>query len=317
MTIMANRKALAADLRLVFFGMLGDLSRIPLGALLNAGVNVVGVVVPASTLSLPGRSAGAAIVPVAAEPPSSPLPLLNPHLSPNVLHLAWQRRIPVFATHRLDSAETLATLAGLLPDLICVSCFSQRLPKALLELPQHGCLNLHPSLLPDFRGPSPLFWTFRQGRTNSGVTVHFMDEGLDTGDIVLQAPLALPDGISGVEAERLYAARGGHLLVEAVQALARGQLARRPQPAGGSTYPWPAAADFRLDRRWPARRAFNFMRGTAGWGQTYPVTVAGQEFELATAVAYTAATTIAEPFVWQGKDVFIRFTPGMLQARPA
>ena len=315
MTMTANRKALVSDLRLVFFGMLGDLSRIPLAALLDAGVNVVGVVVPASALPLPGHSPGASIIPVSAETERSQLPLLTPYMSPNVVHLAWQRRLPVFAAHRLDTAETLATVAGLHPDLIGVSCFSQRLPKALLDLPRHGCLNLHPSLLPDLRGPAPLFWTFRQGQTNSGVTVHFMDEDLDTGDIALQAPLLLPDGISGAEAERLCASRGAQLLVEAVQALAQGQLARRPQPPGGSTYPWPVATDFRLDRRWPARHAFNFMRGTAEWGRPYTVTVDGDELELATALAYRAGITHAAPAIRQGKDVFIRFTPGVLQAR--
>lgn len=317
MTMDNWRKKANTNLRLLFFGMLGELSRIPLAALLDAGLDVVGVVIPASALPLPDYSPPASIIPISAEPPPSQLSLLNPYVNPTTLHLAWQDHIPVFASHRLDTPETLATLAGLNPDLICVSCFSQRLPKPLLDLPRLGCLNLHPSLLPDFRGPTPLFWTFRQGQRNTGVTVHFMDEGLDTGDIALQAPLSLPDGISGAEAERLCAARGGRLLVEAVQELAQGQLAPRPQPPGGSTYPWPAPADFRLDTNWPARRAFNFMRGTAEWNQPYPVTVAAGELELAIALSFTTTTPITAPLVRQGDEVLIHFTPGVLQARLA
>ena len=311
-----QRKQAAPALRVIFFGMLGDLSTIPLLTLLDAGVRVAAVVVPASVWLSHGRPGDAPILPIAPEPQPSQLPLLNPYVTPNTLHLAWQRQIPAFAAGRLDDAETLATLAALDPDLICVSCFSQRFPRALLDLPRYGCLNLHPSLLPDFRGPAPLFWTFRQGQTNTGVTVHFMDEGLDTGNVALQASLTLPDGISGAAAEQLCAVRGGKLLAEATQALARGELTPRPQLAGGSTYSWPAATDFRLDRRWPARRAFNFMRGTAEWGRPYPVTVAAEELQLKTALAYTADTTLSAPAIRQGKDLFIRFTPGVLQARP-
>lgn len=317
MTMDNRRKGNTSGLRLLFFGMLGELSRMPLAALLDAGLHVAAVVVPASALPRQSHTDRAPITPLPPEPHFSSLPILNPYAAPHILHLAWQRQIPAFAVNHLDATPTLATLAGLEPDLICVSCFSQRFPMTLLELPRLGCLNLHPSLLPEFRGPAPLFWTFRKGKTNTGVTVHFMDEGLDTGDIALQASLALPDGISGVEAERLFAARGGELLVEAVRVLEQRQLPRRPQPPGGSTYPWPAAADFRLDIRWPARRAFNFMRGTAGWGQPYVVTVAGKELALATAIAYKADTTIAKPAVWQGNDVYVQFTPGVLQARPA
>ena len=82
-----------------------------------------------------------------------------------------------------------------------------------------------------------------------------MDEGLDTGDIVLQAPITLPDGISGAEADRLCARLGAELMVRAVGLLARGRLPRRPQPPGGSYQPAPQAADFHLDITWPARRA--------------------------------------------------------------
>ncbi|MGH2592148.1 MAG: methionyl-tRNA formyltransferase, partial [Anaerolineae bacterium] len=252
---------------------------------------------------------------VAPDPRRSQLPIINPYLEHNIVHLAWERDIAVFEVSRPDHSETLAVLSALRPDVACVACFSQRIPASMLALPTLGFLNLHPSLLPAYRGPAPLFWTFRSGDSTTGVTIHFMDEGLDTGDIALQAPLDLPDGISGAEADRLCAALGGRLMVEAVQALERGTLSRRKQPDGGSYDPSPSPSDFTISTTWPARRAFNFMRGTAEWGQPYIVEVDGKRLVLKSAVSYAANEALREPIVRSGSEVWIQFTPGVLRAR--
>ncbi|NJN53511.1 MAG: hypothetical protein HC804_01420 [Anaerolineae bacterium] len=213
---------------------------------------------------------------------------------------------------RLKEAETVAALTAVAPDLICVSCFNQIFPPALLEIPRFGCLNVHPSRLPQFRGPSPLFWTFHEGQNETAVTVHFMDAGIDTGEIALQGSLTLPDGISGAQTEQMAAERGGRLLLAAIQQLADGRLPRHPQPANGSYYPAPTGDDFRLDVCWSARRAFNFMRGTAEWARPYPVLVDGQELVLRTAVSFDPTQTLAEPMQWHGRSVSIQFNPGVL-----
>jgi methionyl-tRNA formyltransferase len=205
-------------------------------------------------------------------------------------------------------------LAKLAPDVACVACFPYRIPTALLNVPPAGFLNLHPSLLPAYRGPAPLFWTFRNGEQQTGVTVHFMDEGLDTGDIVLQAPLTLPDGISGHAAETRCAALAGQLLVEAVQALADGRLPRRPQPAGGHYDPWPSLAAFTLSPAWSARRAFNFMRGTAEWRQPYAIYLDGERFALQAAVSYNAGEELGQPYVRSGRSLRIQFSAGVVDA---
>jgi methionyl-tRNA formyltransferase len=301
-------------LRVVYMGMTGAFSIPPLTALLDAGIAVRGVIVPAM-----GRGAGAdrpAVAPIAPEQPRSPLPLANPYVTPSIVHLAWKHAIPVFEVRRLAAPETRALFAELGPDLVCVACFPQRIPSALLALPPLGVLNLHPSLLPAYRGPAPLFWAFRNGERTTGVTVHFMDEGLDTGDIAVQAPITLPDGISGAEAERRCATLGARLLVETVQALEHGTPARRPQ-SGGSYYPWPTPEDFAIDTAWPARRAFNFMRGTAEWGQPYPVEAGGTRLLLGSALAYAADERLNVPCVRSGDEVRIQFTPGVLRARMA
>lgn len=277
--------------------------------LLAAGVDVCGVVVPAEK-----EGDGAPIARLQKRPPVSQLPLRTPYLSQSVMHVAWAHDIAVWALRHPGHPQTAATLAALRPDVACVVCFPYRIPATLLALPPQGFLNLHPSLLPAYRGPEPLFWIFREGEPETGVTLHFMDEGLDTGDIVLQTAVSFADGISGTAAARLCGERGGALLVAALQRLQAGTLPRRPQGAGGSYYGRPTAADFHLSTNWPARRAFNFMRGTAAWGQPYPVEVAGERVVLETAVSYHPTQAMPRPLRRNGREASIQFTPGVLRA---
>jgi len=297
------------DLRTIFFGLLGATSAMVLAALLDAGLDVRGVVVAAGRFARETRPEP--IVPLA--PPLIPLVGASP--AGTIAEIAHARGIPAFELRRADASETLHTLAELRPDVACVACFPLRIPPTLLALPRHGFLNMHPALLPRHRGPEPLFWTFRAGERESGVTIHFMDEQFDTGDIAMQAPVQLPDGIGGAAAERLCAARGGGLMVATLRALRDGRLARRPQPAGGSYERRPAADDWRISTDWPAQRAYNFMRGTAEWGQPYLVTIGAEELTLSAALAYDAGATLSAPYTQDGDQVQIQFTPGVLWAR--
>jgi methionyl-tRNA formyltransferase len=299
-------------MRILYFGMPGEFSRWPLIALLEAGVAVCAVIVPARS-----KAVNAPFARVTPTPDQSDVPIVDPYLERSILHDAFERGIPVVEIGRPGHPETLAALSDLQPDAACVACFPQRIPKSLLALPRFGFLNLHPSLLPAYRGPQPLFWTFRNGENSTGVTIHFMDEGLDTGDIALQAPLDLPDGVSGAEAERLCATLGGRLMVEAVHRLQGGTLDRRPQPDGGSSFPSPTAEDFTISTTWPARRAFNFIRGAAGWGQPYRVGVDDEQLALKSAVSYSADETLGQPMVRSQGEVWIQFAPGVLRASTA
>lgn len=293
-------------MRTLFFGMSGAFSRITLDALLEAGGTVCGVVLPAP----PGAPFA---VRRALPPPAGLIPLVGPDEAPGVAARAWERGVPVLELARAGAPESLAALAALAPEVACVACWPRRIPPSLLALPRHGFLNVHPSLLPAFRGPEPLFWIFRHGAP-AGVTIHFMDAGLDTGDIAAQEGLELPDGISGPAAEARCAALGGRLLADVLSLLAHGTLVRRPQPPGGSSFGPPGPADFGLDPFWPARRAFNFMRGTAAWSQPYPVLAGGARLLLREALAYDPAGVLGAPFVREGDAVRVQFTPGVLIA---
>ncbi|HEX5504957.1 MAG TPA: formyltransferase family protein [Thermomicrobiales bacterium] len=297
-------------LRLVFFGMFGPLSRLPLAALLAAGCDVRAVVVP------PREGGGDGAAPRRLEPPpgydARPAGLAA-LLRQTVVDLAWERGIPVLEVARPGAPETLAALAAYAPDLIAVSCFPSRLPRTLRALPRLGCLNLHPALLPTNRGPAPLFWTFREGLSRTGVTAHLMDGGLDSGPIVVQEGFDLADGTTGDELELRCAALGGEVLVAAARGLADGTLAPRPQDEARATaHPWPCAADFVVTPDRPARWAFNFIRGTAGWGYPHRLVTPAGACTVRAALAYDPAARLAAPLVRAGAAVRVRCAPGVL-----
>ncbi|MBE7474705.1 MAG: hypothetical protein DPW09_01800 [Anaerolineae bacterium] len=297
-------------IRIIFLGMSGSFSRRPLETLLAGGVEVSAVILPAASSSLdplPRR-----VEP--ARPALSALPVINPYLHPNLIHLAWTQDIPVWEIDSLSDPPTLALLAALKPDLIVVACFPFILPAAVLQLPHYGCLNLHPSLLPAYRGPIPIFWMARQGERQAGVTLHFMNEGLDSGDIVAQTAFDWPDGISGRELEQRCAAEGGVLLLEAVRQLAEtGQLPGRPQPREGSSYfSWPTDQDLVIPSDWEARRAFNFARAAA---EEWPLVIAAgeQHFPVGRALGYETDLMLDQPYRFEEGEVWIQFRPGVLR----
>lgn len=216
---------------------------------------------------------------------------------------------------RLAAPETLAALAAFEADLICVACFPRILPPPLLALPRLGGFNVHPSLLPANRGPAPLFWTFRLGETTTGVSVHALDAGIDSGDLILQEALPVPEGIRGPELMRSASRCGGRLLLEAVGRLASRTLERRPQDPSQATYhSWPTPDDFRVPATASARWAFNFIRGVTAWGRP-TIEVAGQVLPVRDALSYTPEATLAQPYRVLGSDLEVRFAPGVLIAR--
>lgn len=295
--------------RIIYCGMFGALSRVPLAALLAAGVGVRAVVVPGEARG--GRDG--AVQPLTPPPgwaarPSGPTAALHR----TIVELAWERGIPALAVDRLDGAA-VAALAAFAPDLIAVSCFPARFPPALLALPPLGCLNLHPAPLPRGRGPAPLFWAFREGWERGGVTVHLLDEGLDSGPIVARADVALSDGLTGAELELRCAALGAELLGAAVRDLAASAASPTPQDeARATSQPWPRAADFIVTLERPARWAFNFIRGTAGWGHPHLLAVGDERFVVHAARGYDPAARLDAPIARDGDLLRVQCAPGVL-----
>jgi methionyl-tRNA formyltransferase len=205
------------------------------------------------------------------------------------VQLAWQKHLPVWAVSRLGHAETVAILAAYEPDMICVACFSQRIPQRILTLPRLGCLNVHPSLLPANRGPVPLFWTFREGHTVTGVTIHFMEEQMDSGDILAQKSVAVPDGISYNQLEGNCAIEGGALLARSVWDLYTGDATPRPQIEEDSSYhSFPADEDFVVPvEQWDARHVYNFICGVGEWDEPITLRVGEERLPCRRAISYS------------------------------
>jgi methionyl-tRNA formyltransferase len=150
----------------------------------------------------------------------------------------WAREhgLPVATPERVRDPAFLEAAAALAPDVAVVVAFGQIFPRALLELPRHGCVNLHASLLPRWRGASPIQAAVAAGDARTGVTTMLMEAGLDTGPILLEEATEIgPDETAG-ELSRRLAEAGGGLMVRTLQALERGGLVPRPQGAAGATY---------------------------------------------------------------------------------
>jgi methionyl-tRNA formyltransferase len=274
--------------RVMSMGMGGVFSALVLKSLLEQDVEVCAVVTPGPAPTTPGSSG------------SPRLPLAEGAPPETIVSLAQERAIPVEYVSELDHAPTLTRYI---------------FPPALLQLPPRGCLNLHPSLLPAYRGPAPLFWQFRQGERRTGVTLHLMNERTDTGDILLQEPIALPDGITGPEADALLAQGGGRLMVDALGLLEQDALAPRVQnESEGSYYPWPTEGDFQISAEWSARRAFNFIRGTEEWGCAYEITIEQKRFAIQSALSYSAQHELDKPYTLIGPELWVQFSPGVLRA---
>ncbi len=237
--------------------------------------------------------------------------MLPSYVEQSVVELGWQQGIPVWQGG--SSGEALLDLVrALAPDAIVVACWPTRLPEALLALPRWGCLNVHPSLLPAYRGPAPLFWQLRDGLHTSGVTIHQMSARLDEGPLLAQAPFRLPSGASGEQLDRLAAQLGGQLLGRVLDQMERGRLEPRPQPAGGSYQGWPTEADFVVPTTWSARHAWTFMRGTEEWGIPFTIPLPDGPLVVTRALAVAPRAALRQPVAYRGDQVAVQFSPGVL-----
>jgi methionyl-tRNA formyltransferase len=303
--------------RVLFFGMEGAFSSSALAALLSSGVEVCALVVPGGPIAAKG-------VIERRDPPRLPrtrLPLINTSLQSSLVEMAWQRQIPVWEVLRLGHPDTIKMLAAYQADLLCVACFSLLIPESVLRLPRLGCLNVHPSLLPVNRGPVPLFWTFRQGCETTGVTIHLMDEGMDSGAILAQETIMVPDGISYARLEAQCARRGGELLANVVHALYAGNAIATPQNEAQSSYhSFPTDEDFVIDpSQWDARHVYNFICGVGNWDRPLDLHIQGKSFLCRTAISYSTEDVNEgkqEPYYWQGDLLVVRCRVGEVSIYP-
>jgi methionyl-tRNA formyltransferase len=168
---------------------------------------------------------------------------------------------------RLESFERLQTLA---PELIAVVGYGQIIPQRILDLPPHGCINVHSSLLPKYRGAAPINWAVVHGEAVTGVTTMRLVFKLDAGDILLQRETAIGDEETAADLTRRLAPIGAELLVETLAGLAAGTLSARPQDEAAVTFaPIMKREDGAIDWTLSARDIFNRVRGFDPWPGAY------------------------------------------------
>jgi methionyl-tRNA formyltransferase len=190
--------------------------------------------------------------------------------APPVKELALRHEIPVFQPASLRKEEVQQELKSFQPDVIVVVAYGKILPKAVLDLPRLGCINVHGSLLPKYRGAAPIQWTVINGDGTGGVTTMFMGEGLDTGDMLLKAETPVgAEETAGQLFDRLKDL-GADLLLETLEKLERGKLTPVPQNEEDATHAPMLSKELSvIDWSKPARELHDLIRGLNPWPSAY------------------------------------------------
>ncbi|MBL7115891.1 MAG: methionyl-tRNA formyltransferase [Kiritimatiellae bacterium] len=200
------------------------------------------------------------------------------HLAPCVARKEAERAgIPVLTPANVNAPDSIAAIATLQPDVIVTAAYGQILKPALLELPPIGCMNVHFSLLPCYRGAAPIQWAIVNGDTETGVTIMFMDEGMDTGDIIEQKIVPItPDDTAGTLHDKLAVA-GGELLPGVLHRIVAGQIVRTPQDGRQATLARKLRkSDGRIDWTLSSNALYNRIRGFNPWPGCF-TTASGQK----------------------------------------
>ena len=231
------------EIRTVFMGT-PEFAIPTLQGLIESGVNLVGV------FTQPDRPKGR-----------------GKKLTPSpVKELALKEGIPVFQPMKLRAPEAVEDLRGLRPDLVVVVAYGQILPKSVLEIPRFGCINVHASLLPRYRGAAPINKMIMDGEEVGGVTTMFMDVGLDTGDMLIKKSLPIGFEETAGELHDRLSLLGREAMEETLGRLCAGTLERQVQNDDESTYaPMLKKEDGLIDWTKPALVIHNQVRGLAPW----------------------------------------------------
>lgn len=217
---------------------------LPLDAIIKAGHNVTGV------FTQPDKPKGRGYT-------------LTP---PPVKVRALESEIPVFQPNSMKDGEALKILTELNPDVIVVVAYGKLLPKDILDLPKYGCVNVHASLLPKYRGAGPIQWCVLNGEEETGVTTMKMAEGLDTGDMLLKSSTKIGENETAGELHDRLSQMGADLIVETLTALENSTVVPEKQDDSLSNYaPMLSKELCKIDWTKPAQEIHNQVRGLNPW----------------------------------------------------
>lgn len=190
--------------------------------------------------------------------------------APPVKQLAQQHGLPVYQPRTLRDGSSDELIRQLAPELIVVVAYGCIIPPQLLHVAKYGCINLHVSLLPQYRGSAPIQWAVLNGDTATGVTIMQLDEGLDTGDILMVEPVGIDPEMTAGELFDKVSAIGAKTLVTAVDEIAAGRLTPVPQDHSKATLAPPLTKELaRFDFTQDAAHIHNWVRGMNPWPVAY------------------------------------------------
>lgn len=187
-----------------------------------------------------------------------------------VKELALEHQIPVYQPAKIREPQVIEELKQLKPDVIVVVAFGQILPEAVLQIPPYGCVNVHASLLPKYRGAAPIQWAILDGEQESGVTTMYMAKGLDTGDMIEQTVVPIAPKETGGSYHDKLAAAGAELCLSTLHKLENGTAERIPQDDEQSCYAHMLNKSMgNLDFHKSAVELERFIRGLNPWPSAY------------------------------------------------
>ncbi len=303
--------------RIVFFGLPGAFSTVPLRALCHSGYVPLLVVQGAEPVhgairapidierARPGlleRMQTSLRAKKADAPPSTSLE-----------QTAREMGIDLLTTPNANDSKVLSILQDLQPDAFVICGFSHLLSRRALAIPQRGGLNLHPGALPAERGAAPLFWALREGRTEFHWTIHVLDEGEDSGDIVTQGRTRFEPGIRGQAILSRLAAEAAPQLVRALRALMAGDLVRQPQAKTDvQRKRRPSFQDGRLDLSRSAADLYTFVSGCADsyslWAEC-----AADRFFIRSAISFEPEANPDFEWFLSGDRLMLHCNPGLVE----
>ena len=188
-----------------------------------------------------------------------------------VKEVAMKYNLPVYQPKKVREPEFVEVLRGLKPDVMVVAAFGQIISKEILEMPKYGCINVHASLLPAYRGAAPIQWAVINGDKESGVTIMQMDEGIDTGDMIEKVVVPIVEDETGGSLFDKLSQAGAKLCVKVLQDLEDGKAVREKQPEE-STTPYARMIDKKMgaiDWEKPAKEIEQLIRGLNPWPSAY------------------------------------------------
>jgi len=254
-------------MNIVYIGSSGPLSTIPLQTLINSKFNISAVAIDSNK--------------------NDTIPNINKN-SDSLASLAFYNNVPLVKLTK-KVASNVAAIKKYQPDIILVSCYARKISNEIAQLAKVGCFNIHPSLLPKYRGPTPLFWQFKKGEENFGVTLHRVTEKFDQGNIIAQQKIKMPDGISKAAASILLAKLASKIILKTLPLLQNENFKEVTQDEAIASYQsYFKKEDYAVSVNWTAKRLYNFIAAHKRTMITFPCEIDGKVYELVDAVSYQA-----------------------------